>query len=131
METPSHPDIVVLGFLEEEEKLQILAAAQLLIMPSAYESLSIVVLEAWSLGVPVLVNGKCAVLSGQCRRSGGGLAYSDYEEFKRALIHLANNPSFGRELGEQGRRFVRENYAWSQVERKYLDWAKWICRQAA
>ena len=131
MEIPSHPDIVALGFLEEEEKRQVLAAAQLLIMPSPYESLSIVVLEAWSLGVPVLVNGNCAVLAGQCRRSGGGLAYSDYEEFARALVHLTKNPCFGRELGERGRRFVRENYAWSVVERKYLECAEWICRPAA
>jgi hypothetical protein len=70
-------------------------------------------------------------LSGQCRRSGGGLEYSDYEGFQKALTQLTANPSFGRELGEQGRRFVRKNYAWSLVERKYLDWANWICRQAA
>jgi glycosyltransferase involved in cell wall biosynthesis len=131
MEIPSHPDIVALGFLEEEEKRQVVAAAQCLIMPSSYESLSIVVLEAWSLGVPVLVNGNCAVLSGQCRRSGGGLEFTDYEEFQRALIELTGNPLVGRELGERGRRFVRENYSWSLVERKYLDWADWVCRLAA
>jgi glycosyltransferase involved in cell wall biosynthesis len=131
MEIPSHPDILPLGFLEEEEKRQVLAAAQLLIMPSSYESLSIVVLEAWSLGVPVLVNGTCAVLSGQCRRSGGGLEYSNYDEFSRALTRLTQNPCLGRELGERGRRFVQENYAWSRVERKYLECAEWICRRAA
>jgi glycosyltransferase involved in cell wall biosynthesis len=131
MEIPPHPDIVVLGFLEEEEKLQVLAAAQLLIMPSLYESLSIVVLEAWSVGVPVLVNGRCRVLSGQCRRSGGGMEYSAYDDFKRELIHLARMPSFGREVGERGRRFVQANYAWPVVERKYLEWTEWILRKAA
>jgi glycosyltransferase involved in cell wall biosynthesis len=131
MEIPSHPDIVALGFLEEEAKRQVLAAAKLLVMPSPYESLSIVVLEAWSVGVPVLVNGTCAVLRGQCRRSGGGLEYTDYEGFKRALTQFAQEPSLARELGERGRQFVRENYAWPVVERKYLEWAEWICREAA
>src|SRR5438128_9553635 len=121
MEIPSHPDIVALGFLEEEEKWQVLAAAQLLIMPSLYESLSIVVLEAWSVGVPVLVNGQSAVLRGQCQRSGGGLEYTNYAEFERVLTHLAREPSSARALGERGRRFVRENYAWPVVERKYLE----------
>jgi glycosyltransferase involved in cell wall biosynthesis len=130
MEIPSHPDILALGFLEEEEKRQILASARLLIMPSSYESLSIVVLEAWSLGVPVLVNGDCAVLRGQCRRSGGGLDYSDYEGFRSALIRLVQDLSLGRRLGENGRRYVRENYAWPVVERIYLQWAEWVYRQA-
>lgn len=130
MEIPSHPDIVPLGFLEEEEKRQVLAAAQLLIMPSPYESLSIVVLEAWSLGVPVLVNGQCAVLHSQCRRSGGGLEYSNYEEFCSALIRFAEEPSLGWTLGELGRLYVRENYAWPVVENTYLRWAQWVHRQA-
>jgi hypothetical protein len=130
MEIPSHPDIVPLGYLEEKEKRQVLAAARLLIMPSSYESLSIVVLEAWSLGVPVLVNGQCAVLRGQCRRSGGGLEYSDYEEFRRALIRFVREPALGRQLGERGRRYVREHYAWPLVERSYLQWAERVCRQA-
>jgi glycosyltransferase involved in cell wall biosynthesis len=130
MELPSHPDIVPLGFLEEEEKRQVLAAARLLIMPSPYESLSIVVLEAWSLGVPVLVNGNCAVLRGQYRRSGGGLEYTDYPEFRDALLRVVQEPSLGRQLGERGRSYVRENYAWPVVERTYLQWAEWVHRQA-
>jgi glycosyltransferase involved in cell wall biosynthesis len=131
MEIPVHPDIVPLGFLEEEEKLQVLAAAQLLIMPSLYESLSIVVLEAWAAGVPVLVNGQCQVLRGQCRRSGGGMTYTSYEDFQSVLIHLTRTPSLRREAGERGRQFVQANYAWPVVERKYLEWAEWVCRKAA
>ena len=131
MEIPSHPDVLPLGFLDEEAKRQVLAAARLLIMPSSYESLSIVVLEAWSLGVPVLVNGNCAVLRGQCRRSGGGLEYSDYEEFRSAVLRFVQEPALGRQLGERGRRYVRENYAWQVVEGTYLQWAERVYRQAA
>lgn len=131
MEIPSHPDIVALGFLEEAAKRRVLAAARLLIMPSSYESLSIVVLEAWSAGVPVLVNGQCAVLRGQCRRSGGGLEYSDYRGFESALLDVLHKPSLARQLGERGRRYVHEHYAWPVVERKYLEWSQWLCAAAA
>ena len=40
------------------------AGASALVVPSPYESLSIVLLEAWNRGVPALVNAHCAVLQG-------------------------------------------------------------------
>jgi len=61
---PDHPRIRHLGFLDDQDKFDALAAADLLIMPSYYESLSMVALEAWALGKPVLANGKCEVLRG-------------------------------------------------------------------
>ena len=61
---PSHPDIRHLGFLPEEDKFDALSGAELLVMPSFYESLSMVTLEAWALGRPVLANAHCDVLQG-------------------------------------------------------------------
>ena len=72
MPIPSHPRIHHLGFLSDEDKFDALAAADLLIMPSYFESLSMVALEAWALGRPVLANGRCDVLKGQCLRSNAG-----------------------------------------------------------
>ena len=65
-----------------------IAASDVLIMPSPYESLSIVVLEAFALGKPVLVNGHCDVLRGQVLRSGGGLYYENAAEFIDGLYVL-------------------------------------------
>ncbi len=65
---PAHPRIRHLGFVGDEDKFDAIAAAEfLLIMPSYFESLSMVALEAWALGKPVLANGQCDVLRGQCR----------------------------------------------------------------
>ena len=82
---PKHPRIRHLGFLPDEDKFDALAAADLLIMPSQYESLSMVALEAWALGKPVLANGHCDVLRGQSIRSNAGLYYETFEEFAEAL----------------------------------------------
>jgi glycosyltransferase involved in cell wall biosynthesis len=75
-------------------------------MPSAYERLSVIALEAWAMGRPVLANAACKVLVGQCIRSGGGLFYRGYAEFAAALRLLEENPGLRRSLGESGRAYV-------------------------
>jgi hypothetical protein len=90
-------------------------------MPSYYESLSMVVLEAWALGRPVLVNGQCDVLKGQCIRSNAGLYYDDPREFVATLDALERNRWLVGVLGRNGRQFFRAHYDWPVIERKYLD----------
>ena len=87
-------------------------------MSSPYESLSIVLLEAWAVGKPVLVNGRCDVLVGQCRRSNGGVWYTNPEEFQVAIETI--NESVRNQLGRQGKLFVERNYIWTKIEEKYL-----------
>ena len=82
---PSHPRIRHLGFVSDEEKYDALQAAEFLIMPSYFESLSMVALEAWGMGKPVLANGRCDVLRGQAMRSNAGLYYESYAEFVEAV----------------------------------------------
>jgi glycosyltransferase involved in cell wall biosynthesis len=118
---PDHPRIRHLGFVSDEEKFDALAAAEFLIMPSYFESLSMVALEAWALGKPVLANGRCDVLRGQAVRSNAGLYYENYAEFVEAVRVLDGSPGVAQTLGRNGRQFFRSHYAWPVIERKYLD----------
>ena len=118
---PEHPRIRHLGFLSDVDKFDAMAAADLLVMPSYYESLSMVALEAWALGRPVLVNGKCDVLKGQCVRSNAGLYYENLSEFVGTLKAIEENRWLSGTLGRNGRHFFREHYDWPIIERKYLD----------
>jgi glycosyltransferase involved in cell wall biosynthesis len=118
---PEHARIRHLGFLNDADKFDAMAAADLLIMPSFYESLSMVALEAWALGRPVLANGKCDVLKGQCLRSNAGLFYENSAEFVETLRTLEQNRWLAGTLGRNGRQFYREHYDWPVIERKYLD----------
>ena len=118
---PQHPRIRHVGFLDDSEKFNAMAAADLLIMPSYFESLSMVALEAWAIGRPVLVNGKCDVLKGQCLRSNAGLYYDGRDEFIETLRAVELNRWLASSLGRNGREFFREHYDWPVVERKYLD----------
>jgi len=85
-------------------------------MPSPYESLSIVLLEAWKLGLPALANGRCRVLAGQCQRSGGGLFYDGYAEFREAARLLLERSDLRATLGRQGREYVEREYSWERVD---------------
>ena len=121
IDVPRHPRIRHLGFASDRDKFDALAAADLLIMPSYFESLSMVALEAWALGRPVLANAKCDVLKGQCVRSNAGLYYGNYEEFVEALYSLDSNGPLNTRLGRNGREFFKRHYAWPVIEAKYVD----------
>ncbi len=118
---PDHPKIHHLGFVSDQDKFDALSAADLLVMPSYLESLSMVALEAWALGRPVLANGRCDVLKGQCIRSNGGLYYDTFEEFLETLRVIDFNPSLATALGQNGREYFKRHYGWPIIERKYLD----------
>jgi glycosyltransferase involved in cell wall biosynthesis len=115
---PDHPKIRHLGYVSEEEKFALLAGCEVLLMPSRYESLSMIVLEAWAVGRPVLANAECHVLEGQCVRSGGGLFYRGPVEFGEALRHLCDRPELQAQLGRAGQAYVRREYDWDVVEKK-------------
>jgi glycosyltransferase involved in cell wall biosynthesis len=117
---PRHPDIVSLGYVSENDKFDGMAAASVLIVPSLYESLSIVMLEAWSVATPVLVNGWCDVLRENCERSRGGLYYQNYAEFVAKLECLLAESDLRDRLGEQGAGYVTRHYNWLDIERQYL-----------
>jgi glycosyltransferase involved in cell wall biosynthesis len=118
---PDHPRIHHLGFLDDRDKFNALAACDALIMPSFFESLSMVALEAWGMGRPVLANGRCDVLKGQCIRSGAGLYYETYEEFAETLYALESKGPLHTRLGRNGREYFRVNYDWAVIEQKYLN----------
>ena len=121
LQIPKHPRIRHLGYVSDQDKFDAVAASEALLMPSYYESLSMVALEAWALGRPVLANARCDVLLGQCRRSNAGLYYEDASEFSGALNALLDNAPLTAALGRNGRDYFARHYSWPVIERKYLE----------
>jgi glycosyltransferase involved in cell wall biosynthesis len=117
---PARADVVSEGFVSEERKRALLASTEALMMPSPFESLSLVMLEAWTMGRPVLVNRRCAVTLAHTERSKGGLAYRDEHEFDAALTELLSDAKGARAMGERGGRYVADNYTWERVEDRVL-----------
>jgi glycosyltransferase involved in cell wall biosynthesis len=129
MDIPNRPDIHYVGYISEEEKFDAMAGATALVMPSQYESLSIVTLESWMTGRPVVCTAACQVVAGMCRRSNGGLYYRDAEEFGEILRALLAYPELQRRLGQNGRAFVLANYTWDVVEKKYVEMIEQVLAQ--
>jgi glycosyltransferase involved in cell wall biosynthesis len=116
---PAHPRIHHLGFLEDEDKYDAMAAAELLIMPSYLESLSMVALEAWAMGKPVLANAKCDVLQGRASAATRAVL-RELRRVRETMRAIETTPSPQAALGNNGRAFDR-HYAWPVLEKKYVD----------
>ena len=89
------------------------------VSPSALESFSLVVLEAWVDRVPVLVNGTCGPTREHCERSGGGLWFPSYPEFEATLDRLVGDPRLRAALGDNGRAYVDRYYRWPVLIERY------------
>ncbi|MBD3309182.1 glycosyltransferase, partial [candidate division KSB3 bacterium] len=121
MSMPDHPRIQAPGAVNNAQKEEAIRGATLVVNPSEYESLSLLMLEAWQFGIPVLVNGRSEVLVEHCLQSNGGLYYTNDDEFALALDLLLANPALRDALGRQGKCYVAERYAWDTVEKIYVD----------
>jgi glycosyltransferase involved in cell wall biosynthesis len=115
---PDHPRIRALGYVDDETREALLAHALALVMPSPYESLSLVVLEAWNHRTPVVVNGRCAPLRGQVRRADGGLFYDLPAELVEGVRYLQANRATAGAMGARGLAYVDREYRWERVMEK-------------
>ena len=119
IDIPEDEDIIHLGFVSEETKFAVIRDSLALVLFSRFESLSMVVLESMMMRRPVLVNGYSEVLKGHCVRSNAGLYFNSYPEFAGALNYLRDHPEAYAEMCENGEKYVRQNYQWDVIIRKY------------
>jgi glycosyltransferase involved in cell wall biosynthesis len=119
MSLPEEPFIRFAGLLSEQERIQALEAATVVACPSPYESLSLLALESFAVGTPILANARSAVLVEHCVRSNGGLYYADGDEFVECLKLLIGNTALRTALGNNGREYIAQNYRWDVVLAKF------------
>jgi glycosyltransferase involved in cell wall biosynthesis len=118
---PGTPGVRDLGYLDAAAKRAAYAAATVVCQPSVNESFSIVLMESWLAGTPVLVNARCAVTTHHVFQAGGGLAFEDFYEFSEALDLLLDDAERRRRLGAQGRAYVEAMYSWPAVTARLRD----------
>lgn len=118
MKIAPHPDIVPLGFVTDIDKFDGIAASEMLVLPSRYESLSISVLEGMAIGKPVIVDGYCKVTRGHCIKSNSGFYYMNYREFEAYINLLLIDKELNFRLGKNGYKYINEYYQWDVVKHK-------------
>ncbi len=119
MPLPEDPHVRFAGVLPDEERLHALEAASVVLVPSPHESLSLLALEAFAVGTPVLANARSEVLVDHCRRSNAGLYYGDRWEFTEALNLLLEDAELRERMGRNGKAYVNRHYRWSTILEKY------------
>lgn len=118
--SPRQDDIILTGFVNHDVKNTLLANACALIMPSFYESLSLITLEAMLLKIPVIVNKNCEVLYSHVKKSDTGKSFTDDKEFSEALIcYIRQTPDKLISEGDRAKNYVLKNYSWSTIIDKY------------
>ncbi|HEY0604522.1 MAG TPA: glycosyltransferase family 4 protein [Herpetosiphonaceae bacterium] len=113
------PSIIDLGFVDEQSKHDAYAAATIFCMPGLFESFSIVVMEAWLQGTPVLVHADCAVTVTHARQANGGLWFRSYRQFEACLDRLLSDSTTARQLGAQGQEWVKRECRWEDVAARF------------
>ena len=118
---PKDPDIISLGYVDEDVRRAVMSGALALILFSKYESLSMVVLESMAVGRPVIVDEQCEVLRGHCERSGAGLAFSNYAGFEAAVEQLRRDKNGYATMCKAAKAYVREYYRWDVILDRYRE----------
>lgn len=113
--------VIDLGFVDKQDKYNAAAAAEFLCQPSKNESFSLVIMESWLCGRPVLVHEGCAVTTNFARESNGGLYFSDYFEFEGCTDFFLSEKETAEKMGKNGREYVKTNFDWNVIVRKYKE----------
>jgi glycosyltransferase involved in cell wall biosynthesis len=116
---PAAAGVHVLGTVDEATKWALLRGALALCSPSGYESFSIVLLEAWQAGVPVLVNARCAATVEHVTASRGGLAFGGVAELAAMVERLRRDADARGALAAAGAAYVAERFSWDAVLARY------------
>ena len=121
IEIESDGDVIITREVDDEAKWTLLRGADFLINPSALESFSLVLFEAWAAGVPVLVNGYCETTRTHVTDAKGGVWYRDYPEFELAVERLVTDKVTRNHLAENGRAFGERNYGWDRIVSQFTE----------
>jgi glycosyltransferase involved in cell wall biosynthesis len=111
--------IVDLGVVSQQDKFNAHTAALALCQPSVNESFSLVLMDSWLCGTPVLVHADCQVTREHCRRSNGGLWFGNYYEFEECVNFLLRHPDVREKMAANGRRYAEANYSWDVIVARY------------
>lgn len=112
-------DVHDLGFVDVQDKYDAYSAAALLCQPSKNESFSLVIMESWLCGRPVLVHGLCDVTRNFVVESNGGLYFDNYLEFEACVNFVLKNEMVAEKMGENGKKYVEKHFEWSVIVEKY------------
>lgn len=111
--------IVDVGVLPKQEKADAFAAADIFVMPSKFESIGLVYLEAWMCSTPVIGSYSktlsCVINDGE---DGFLIDFGDSVMLGKKIVYLLKNDVLREEMGKAGKKKVLKNYTWNGITSK-------------
>ena len=118
--------VLFTGMLRHDLKWSALAAAEAFVLPSYSEGLSVSVLEAMGLGLPVIVTEQCNLPEVKELEAGWQIQ-SEVGQLTSAIREfLSNSASANSEIGSRGRNLVLTRYNWSTVSERMAEIYRWV-----
>jgi glycosyltransferase involved in cell wall biosynthesis len=120
MEVPNLESIIFTGFVNDDIKNNLLKNCKALIIPSKFESLSLVTLEAMIESKLVIGSSECEVIKNHIETSTAGFCYKTYNEFETALDDVINMSNEKLKIrARKGSDYVTKNYSWKKIIEKF------------
>lgn len=126
IEIESDDDVLIASELSDEAKWSLLQNANFLISPSALESFSLVLFEAWAAGIPVLVNANCETTRSHAAEAEGGLWYRNYPEFEVAVERLTADGAMRDHMATKGKLYTEANYGWDTLIHRFKEFCEHV-----
>lgn len=120
-------EVIDLGFVPTQDKYDAYSGALLLCQPSRNESFSLVIMESWLCGRPVLIHADCDVTKNFVLESNGGLYFDNYPEFAGCVDYITENPLEAKKMGDNGKCYVKQNFDWNVILNRCVEFFEELC----
>ncbi len=124
--------LVLTGYVSREDRIDLLSAADIVLLPSRLDCFGIVVLEAWVSGKPIIGCWSGAmpdIISDG--RNGFLVSWGDIASLTNRIEILLDNRALGLGMGENGRKNVLERWTWEKITDRFYRRLSQCCPEAS
>ncbi len=118
-----HDLTVFPGFVQGEDKWQLLREADVFVLPSYQENFGIAVVEALAAGLPVVMSHRVNIYREIVEAGAGVVTELAPEALAATIDELLSNLSLRQEMGQKGRQIASARFSWeaitSEMQRVY------------
>ena len=122
--------VIFTGYLEGQDRLAALSAADIFTLPAVGEGLSMAALEAMACGLPVLLSPGCN-LPEVVEYRAGIITEPQIDLLTEALNTLLSDAALHQQMGRAARQLVEDRFTWEQVARQYINLYRTLVAQKA
>lgn len=112
--------VTITGMLNDSEKLKVLQAADVFVLPSPSEGLSIALLEALYMNLPVITTTGVGLHKTIQENNAGVIIDYDQDQLSEAILSLTKDSEIARMAGK-GKLLINADFTWDKISQQFLD----------